>query len=171
MTKIHYLKHRNSDFLAGVDLETFILEGNSTTLTVSKVEYKENFKVNGRIKPKGIVMHFEEEYAKPLIVNTTNSKIIKDQTGIIDASKWVGLSLDFYFRLDVEMKVSKTEIVKGGIRIKKVHLNGIVAPLEDIPKRIEQCSNKAEVLSLWQELSEKQQLEFKGAIKAKNESL
>ena len=56
--------------MKGVDLEIFELEGKSKILTVKNVEYKENFKVNGRVKPKGIVMYFEEDYAKPLIVNT-----------------------------------------------------------------------------------------------------
>lgn len=168
---IHYLKHRNSDFLAGIDLETFNLECKSTVLKVKNVEYKENFKVNGRIKAKGIVMYFEEPYAKPLIVNTTNSKIIKEYTGIIDATKWIGLSIEFYFNTKVEMKISKTETKKGGVRVKKVHLNGIVAELEDIPSRIEQCTNKAEIMSLWQELDEEKQAAYKDDITSKNKSL
>ena len=126
---IHYLKARNSDFLAGTDLEIFELEGKSKILTVKNVEYKENFKVNGRVKPKGMVMYFEEEYAKPLIVNTTNSIFIKEVTGVIDAKKWIGFSVDFIFDISVEMQISKTETRKGGIRIKSVNTNGLIAPL------------------------------------------
>ena len=63
-TPIHYLKSRNSDFLAGIDLEIFELEGKPRILTVDSVEYKENFKVNGRNKDKGIVMKFKEKIRK-----------------------------------------------------------------------------------------------------------
>ena len=70
---IHYLKARKSDFLAGTDLEIFDLEGKSKILTIDRVEYKENFKVNGHTKPRGLVIHFKESYAKPLICNSTNS--------------------------------------------------------------------------------------------------
>lgn len=170
-TPIHYLKSRNSDFLAGTDLEIFELEGKSKTLKVKSVEYKENFRVNGRLKPKGLIITFEELYAKPFIVNTTNSKIIKEQTGVIDASKWVGFSLEFYFNTKVEMKISKTETLKGGIRIKKVNTNGIVAPLADFKTRIEQSTNKAEILSIWAELNEQQQIEYKDQIVEKNKTL
>ena len=113
---IHYLKSRNSDFLAGTDLEIFELEGKSKKLTVKHVEYKENFKVNGKNKQKGIVMYFEQEYAKPLIVNPTNARIINDQTGIVDITKTVGFSIEFYFNTKVEMRVSKTETIKGGYK-------------------------------------------------------
>jgi hypothetical protein len=168
---IHYLKSRNSDFLASTDLEIFDLEGLSKVLTVKNVEYKENFMVNGRKKPKGLVMYFKETYAKPLIINPTNSRIINDQTGVIDASKWIGFSLEFYFNAAVEMKVSRTETIKGGIRIRKVDTNGLVAPLSDLNTRIEQCTQKAEVMSIWQKLSETEQIEYKDKIQTKYKAL
>jgi len=98
---IHYLNTRSSDYLASVDLEIFDLEGKSKTLTIKKIELKTNFEVNGRLKKKGIIAYFTETYAKPLIINTTNSERIKESTGIMDASKWVGFSLTFYFKSDV----------------------------------------------------------------------
>lgn len=168
---IHYLKSRNSDFLAGTDLEIFELEGKSKTLTVKNVEFKEDFKVNGRNKGKGLVVYFEENYAKPLIVNTTNSKIIKEQTGVIDAKKWIGFSLEFYFNTNVEMRVSKTETIKGGIRIKKVITNGLVAPLEDVDARLKQLTNTAELMSLWQGLDEKNQIIYKDKFTEKRKTL
>ena len=168
---IHYLKARNSDFLAGTDLEIFELEGKSKILTVKIVEYKENFKVNGRVKPKGIVMHFEEEYAKPLIVNTTNSIFIKEVTGVIDAKKWIGFSVDFIFDINVEMQISKTETRKGGIRIKSVNTNGLIAPLANVKTRIEQCTNKAEVMSIWQSLTEQEQAMHKLDVTEKYKTL
>jgi hypothetical protein len=161
---IHYLKSRNSDFLAGVDLEVFALEGKPTSLTVKNVEYKENFKVNGRPKAKGLVMHFEESHAKPLIVNTTNATIIRQYTGVIDAAKWKGFSIEFYFNTKVEMKISKTETKKGGIRVKAVNTNGIVPPLEDIKTRIEKCTNTAEVMAIWNNLSETEQIQYKTQV-------
>lgn len=162
-TPIHYLKARKSDFLAGTDLEIFELEGKSKTLTVKKIEYKENFNVNGRRKEKGLIMHFAEGYAKPLVVNSTNSRIIRDKTGIIDASKWVGFSVEFYFNTNVEMKKQKV----GGIRISKVNMNGLFAPLEDTKTRISQCSNRAEIMVIWNGLSEKDQIIYKDEVTSK----
>ena len=164
---IHYLKHRNSDFLAGTDLEIFLLEGKSNILTVKSVDYKENFNVNGRNKSKGLVMTFKENYAKPFIVNPTNSRIIKDQTGIIDASKWVGFSLEFYFNTKVEMK---KEIV-GGIRIKKVITNGLSPDLSDVSARLDKCTNKAELMSIWNGLSEDDQIGYKDAFTDKYKTI
>lgn len=168
---IHYLKSRNSDFLAGTDLEIFELEGKPKVLTVKNVEYKENFNVNGRNKPKGIVMYFEEPYAKPFIVNPTNSRIINDKTGVIDAKKWIGFSIEFYFNNTVEMKVSKSETIKGGVRIKNVNVNGLVPPLEDIATRIEKSTNRVEVMAIWNKLSESEQITYKDAVTEKYKTL
>lgn len=168
---IHYLKSRNSDYLAGVDLEIFELEGKSKKLTVQDVAYMENFKVNGKIKPKGIVMYFKEPYAKPLIVNPTNSRIICDQTGIVDITKTIGFTIEFYFNTKVEMRVSKTETIKGGIRIKKVHTNGIYAPLENLKTRIEQCTSRAELMSIWRGINEADQITHKEQVEVKYKDL
>lgn len=166
-TSIHYLKARNSDFLAGTDLEIFELEGKSKSLTVKGVEYKENFPVNGRTKAKGLVMTFKETYAKPFIVNTTNSKIIKDLTGVIDAYKWIGFTIEFYFNSKVEMK---KEVV-GGIRIKSVNTNGLFPALEDIESRVAKCTNIAELMSIWSSLNEQDQLKYKELMTQKRKEL
>ena len=158
---IHYLKSRKSDFLAGLDLEVFALEGKSCILTIKNVEYKENFKMNGLKKDRGLIVTFAEDYAKPFIVNPTNAREIKKQTGVIDASKWVGFSLDLYNNLSVVMRVSKTETLKGGIRIKKVHTNGLVPDIKDISTRLKQASTKVDLMSIWQELDEVQQGQYK----------
>jgi len=171
MQPIHYLKARNSDFLAGTDLEIFELEGRSKILTVKNVEYLEDFKVNGKTKDKGIIFHFEEVYAKPMIVNPTNARIINHQTGVIDLKKCIGFSIEFYFSMSVEMKISKTETIKGGIRIKKVNTNGLIPPIEAIDDRIEKCTNKAEVMAIWRGLQEGQQIEFKEKIEKKYKSI
>ena len=66
------------------------------------------------------------------------------------------------------MKISKTETIKGGIRIKKVNTNGLAPALKDIKTRIEQSTNKAELMNIWQELSEKDQILYKDQITAKS---
>jgi len=154
---IHYLKGRKSDYLAGTDLEIFDLEGKSKRLTIVKVDFFKELRVNGINRNKILLITFKEEYAKPFIVNTTNSKIIKEQTGIIDASKWVGFTLEFYFDTNVEMKRQKV----GGIRIKSVDTNGLTPSLEDIDNRLSKCTNRAEIMSLWNELTELQQTKYK----------
>lgn len=158
---IHYLKARKSDFLAAIDLEIFELEGKSCTLTFKNLEYKENFKINGRKKDRGLVATFEETYAKPFIVNSSNALEIKKQTGVIDARKWVGFSVELYKDLRVQMRVSKTELIKGGIAIKKVHTNGLLPDIKDISTRLKQASTKVEIMSIWQELDEVQQGQYK----------
>lgn len=163
---IHYKKARKSDFLAGVDLEIFELEGKSKTLTIDKVEYKENFKVNGLTKPRGIVISFKEPYAKPLICNSTNADFIKEKTGVIDASKWVGFSVEFYFNTKVQMK---RETV-GGIRIKSVNTNGLVPDIKDISSRIKECANRAELLSVWTSLNEEEQVKYKREVEQKGKT-
>lgn len=168
---IHYLKARNSDYLAGTDLEIFDLEGKSKTLTITKVEYKEDFLVNGKKKAKGLIAYFSEKYAKPLIINTTNSHFIKSSTGVIDASKWVGFSIEFFFDNTPEMKISRTETIKGGIRIKSVNTNGITPPLEDISTRITNSTNRVEVMSIWNELSESDQVKYKNEVTTKYKTL
>lgn len=170
METLHYLKHRNSDFLAGTDLEIFDLEGKSKILTVKKIEYKENFRVNGKMKAKGIIMSFDEPYAKPLILNPTNSRFIKAASGVIDAKKWVGFSIEFHFDIKVKMKISKTETLKGGIRITSVNTNGLVPALEDMKTRIKKCSNRAELFSLWQDMNEADQVEFKIQVTNKSKT-
>lgn len=171
MEPIHYLKSRNSDFLAGTDLEIFELEGRSKSLTVKDVKFLKDFDVNGRKKAKGIVFYFKEDYAKPLIVNPTNARIINEQTGVIDLSKCIGFSIEFYFNTSVEMKVSKTKTIKGGIRIKKVNTNSLIPPLKAVGERIEKCTNRAEVMAIWRSLDEKQQPEFKEQIEVKYKSI
>lgn len=165
-TPIHYRKNRKSDFLAGVDLEIFQLEGRSSTLTISKVEFHPTISVNGRNKANAILVHFKEDYAKPWIVNSTNTTLIKEKTGIIDAAKWIGFSVQFYFDTSVVMK---KEVV-GGIRVKEVNTNGLVPKLEDIPSRIAKCTNIAELSNIWGELTEKQQAEFKDIVVEKNKT-
>jgi len=164
---IHYLKARNSNFLAGVDLKIFDLEGKSKILTIKDIRYEKNINVNGRIKPKAIVMYFEEEYAKPLITNTTNTEKIKNQTGVIDAVKWIGFSIEFFFDLNVQMKISKTESIKGGIRVKSVNTNGLAVALKDIKTRIEHATSKAELMDIWEELNEQDQILYKDQMNAK----
>lgn len=170
-TPIHYLKARNSDFLAGTDLEIFDLEGKSKTLTIANVKYEEDFMVNGKKKAKGLVIYFKETYAKPFIVNTTNSTFIRNSTGVIDASKWIGFSIEFFFDSTPEMKISRTETKKGGIRIKSVNTNGYAPALDDIPTRISKSTNRAELMAIWNDLSEAQQIEHKETVQTKYKSL
>jgi len=161
---IHYLKSRKSDYLAGVDLEIFELENKSKTLTIQNVEYKENFRANGILKQKALIIHFVEKYAKPLICNVTNSKTIKKETGIIDANKWAGFSVEFWFNTSVEMKKERV----GGIRIKSVNTNGLVADLKDIDTRISDTKNRAELMAIWNDLDESQQIKYKDKVVTKS---
>ena len=168
---IHYLKSRKSDYMAGVDLEIWDLEGKSKKLTISNVEFvkstdKKPFRVNGRIKDKALIIYFKEDYAKPLICNTTNSRKIKELTGVIDATNWVGFSIEFYFNTDVVMKRQQV----GGIRISDVFTNGLTADLKDIDTRIKEASNRAELMNVWNELTEALQIQYREDFTNKNKT-
>ena len=168
---IHYLKSRNSEYLAGVDLEVFELEGKTTTLTIKDVQYKENFKVNGRNKASGIVLTFTEPHSKPWIINPTQRREIKRQTGVIDLVKCIGFSLTLYVDMKVSFKVSREETIKGGVAIKSINTNGLIAPLKDVETRVKEVSNKAELMSLWNGLTEQEQITHKEIFTTKIKSL
>lgn len=169
---IHYRDGRSSDFLAGVDLEAFVLKGLSCKLTVSKVDFHKVLSVNGRDKKNALVLTFDEPYAKPLIVNTTNSQDIKDATNQMDAEKWVGISIEFFYKKKgISMKVSRTETKEGGIRIKSIDTNGLFPDKQDIDKRIDYCSNEAELMDIWYELSENDQNKYKEKVVEKRKTI
>ena len=75
----HYRNAFKSDHLASADIEE-LQENNKgkAILTLDRVEYFENRKVAGRTKDKGLVAFFKNKDTKPLIINSCNSKVLKN---------------------------------------------------------------------------------------------
>lgn len=88
----HYRNAFKSDHLASADIEELQENNNGKAiLTLKKVQYFEKRKVAGRTMEKGLVATFHEKDTKPMIVNSTNSKILANILGTSNVNSWVDL--------------------------------------------------------------------------------
>jgi len=119
-TKTHYRKVFKSDHLGIADLEDFIEENKRLVFTIKEVKQY----ILTSDKSSGIVVagkrisaniaHFVEPI-KPLVLNATNSKIVKSFNGNSPfVEDWGNTVIELYIDKSVKMK---GEIV-GGVRIK-----------------------------------------------------
>ena len=120
---IHYRQHRNSDYLGSVEIEIIEAQGNKALLQILKVEYKEKLMVNGKMKDRALVLTFQGQQ-KPWICNPTNATTIYRLTGQMDATKWVGTTIELYVDPTVKMK---GEVV-GGVRVRPLLPKANVKP-------------------------------------------
>lgn len=113
--KTHYRKVFKSDHLGVADLEEFIEEGRPLVFTIKEVKQEYNISVAGR-KGNHNIAYFIESI-KPLVLNATNSKIIKSfNNGSPFVEDWKHTTLELYIDSGVTMKGEKV----GGVRIKPV---------------------------------------------------
>lgn len=118
----HYRKVFKSDHLGVADLEEFIEEGKSLNFTINQVKQEEGVMVAGR-KGNHNIAYFKENI-KPLVLNATNSKIVKKFAGGSPfVENWKNIYIEVYIDETVKMK---GEIV-GGVRIRPVQ------PIKDKP--------------------------------------
>lgn len=111
----HYRKVFKSDHLGVADLEEMIEEGKSLNLTIKEVKQEIGVTVAGR-KGNHNIAYFSENI-KPLVLNATNSKIVRKFSGGTPfVENWKGLLIEVYIDETVKMK---GEIV-GGVRIRPV---------------------------------------------------
>lgn len=112
-TKTHFRKVFKSDHLSTADLEELIEEGKSLIFTIKEVKQEYNKKVacnNGNFN----IAYFVEPI-KPLVLNVTNSKIIKGFCNSPFVEDWTNVRIELYIEDAVRMK---GEIV-GGVRIRQ----------------------------------------------------
>lgn len=110
--KTHYRKVFKSDHLGCADLEDFIEAGNGDLIfTINYVRQEQNAKVAGK-KINANIAYFNEKI-KPLVLNATNSKVLKGLTGSPFVEDWAGTSIQLY--IDPTAKL-KGEVV-GGVRV------------------------------------------------------
>ena len=109
--KTHYRKAFKSDHLGQADLEDFQEEGRRLIFTIANVKQETNVAVAGR-KGNFNIAYFKEKI-KPLVLNATNSKIMKGFAGSPFIEDWNDIPVQLYIDPSVKMK---GEIV-GGVRI------------------------------------------------------
>lgn len=112
-TKTHYRKVFKSDHLGIADLEDFIEEGKKLIFTVKEVKQEFDTLVAGK-KINANIAYFAEAI-KPMVLNATNSKIMKSfNNGSPFVEDWKNTTIELYIDQSIKMKGDTV----GGIRIK-----------------------------------------------------
>lgn len=110
--KTHYRKVMKSDHLGTPDLEDMIESGHNLILVIKKVCQEYGTKVAGK-KIDANIAYFTDTNIKPLVLNSTNSKMIKTFTNSPFVEDWVNVPIQLYIDQNVKMK----GVVVGGVRI------------------------------------------------------
>jgi len=111
--KTHYRKVFKSDHLGIADLEDFIEEGKRLVFTIKEVKQEFDTLVAGK-KINANIAYFKEPI-KPLVLNATNSKIMKSfNNNSPFVEDWKNTVVELYIDPNVKMKGD----VVGGVRIK-----------------------------------------------------
>lgn len=117
---IDAMKYRESTHLAGLDVETIIAEQGKCYVTIKDVYFDRNVNVSGNKKDAYFIEFVEN--LKPMVVNSTNRKVITDivksnnkltSTEARNIGNWIGIKIELLFDPNVKM-MGKTV---GGIRI------------------------------------------------------
>lgn len=123
-TKTHYRKVFKSDHLGVADLEDYIEEKRSLIFTIKEVK---QYTIESDNKNSGIVVagkriscniaYFENQSVKPLVLNATNSRIIKAfNHNIPFVEDWANTAVELY----IDPKVKLMGEITGGVRIRSV---------------------------------------------------
>ena len=112
--KNHYRKVFKSDHLGIADIEDFIEEKRPLHFTISQVKQEFGTRVAGK-KIDANIAYFIDPI-KPMVLNATNSKIIKKLSGGSPfVEDWKNVIIEIYIDPNVKMKGQ----VVGGLRIKE----------------------------------------------------
>lgn len=113
MSKTHYRKVFKSDHLGCADLEDLMEEKKPLIFTIKHVRQEFDTKVAGK-KINANIAYFVEQ-VKPLVLNATNSRVLRVMTGSSFVEDWTDIKVQLYIDSNVKMK---GEVV-GGVRISK----------------------------------------------------
>lgn len=113
--KHHYRKVFKSDHLGIADLEDFLEEKKPLIFTIKQVKQEMNISVAGK-KGNFNVAYFVENI-KPLVLNATNSKMVK---GFAGGSPWVEDWNNIIIELYIDESVKMKGEVVGGVRIRPI---------------------------------------------------
>lgn len=109
--KTHYRKVFKSDHLGVADLEDFLEEGKNLIFTIKYVRQEQGAKVAGR-KIDANIAYFNEPI-KPLVLNATNSKTMRQLTGSCFVEDWQNITVQLYIDQKAQLKGQTV----GGVRI------------------------------------------------------
>lgn len=113
--KSHYRKVFKSDHLGVADLEEYLEQGKRLVFNIKEVKQHFGISVAGR-KGNHNIAYFVENI-KPLVLNATNSKIVKSfNNGNPFVDDWYNTVIELYIDETVQMK---GEVV-GGVRIRPI---------------------------------------------------
>ena len=126
--KDHYRNVFKSDHLGSADLEDLIEQGKALIFTISHVNQEKGAKVAGK-KIDANIAYFKESI-KPMVLNATNSKIIKQFTGSLFVQDWNNVIIELYVDENVQMKGVTTQ----GVRIRPIQPKAKDKPLFDETK-------------------------------------
>tara|TARA_R110000744_G_scaffold94374_1_gene182275 strand:- start:284 stop:781 length:498 start_codon:yes stop_codon:yes gene_type:complete len=114
-TKTHWRKVHKSDHLGTADLEELMEEGKGKLIfTIKNVKQEYSTQVAGK-KIDANIAYFVEPI-KPLVLNSTNSKMVKKFTGSAFVEDWNNVLIELFIDSSVKMK---GEIV-GGVRVRSI---------------------------------------------------
>ena len=113
-TKTHYRKVFKSDHLGIADLEDFIEEKVQLVFTIKEVKQEIGVSVAGK-KGNFNIAYFTIPNVKPLVLNATNSKVVKSLAGGSPfVEDWKNITVELYIDPNVKMKGETV----GGVRIR-----------------------------------------------------
>jgi len=118
-TKTHWKKVFNSDYLGSCDLE----DGKDLKAVIKHVTVGEVKNTDGKKQNRNIAT-FTDPNIKPMILNVTNSKIVKKFAGSVFIDDWNNIPVQIYTKDDIKAFGEVTE----GLRIRTVQ------PTFDKPK-------------------------------------
>jgi hypothetical protein len=151
--KTHFRKVFKSDHLGSADLEEFIEEGKPLIFTIKQVIQHQ---IDPKIKGSGMVVagrrisaniaYFTDTKIKPLVLNATNSRIVKNKTNSPFVEDWKGLVIELYIDRDVKMKGETV----GGVRIKTDPIKPLTKEeMEILDVKLIAVANRAELTKLF----------------------
>lgn len=111
MEKTHWKKVFDSDYLGSCDLD----EGKDLKLIIKSVTVQEVKNTDGKTQKRNVAT-FTDPKVKPMILNVTNSKIVRKFAGSSYIEDWGNTAIQVYIKDDIKAFGETTE----GLRIRPV---------------------------------------------------
>jgi hypothetical protein len=166
--KTHFRKVYKSDHLGVADLEDYLEIGKPLVFKLKQVKQELNIKVAGKNGDFNVA-YFDEKI-KPLVLNVTNSNVIKSffptkehPKGSPFVEDWKNINIELYIDSTVKMKGD----VVGGVRI----LNRIPVLSNDIIDKLKECDALDKLNSLYSTLSKEQKTIYNKDFTAKKQQI
>ena len=139
--KTHYRLVAKSDHLSSADLEDMIEKKNDLVFKIKEVKQIFGASVAGKKIDANIAYFYEN--IKPLVLNSTNGKVVSKfaNSGFIE--DWTDISIELFIDHNVKFKGATVD----GVRIRKDRPKPQKTK-EEVTQLIEECKTKAELNAL-----------------------